>query len=154
MLVTLMTDASHCPNTGAGGYGFWCATERGKLPGGGPLAGVIKDSYEAEMKAVANSLKCGINAGLILEGDRVLVQLDHQGVVGCINGVHSARSDVKCVLDYIFNTAKELNLKVFARHVKGHSKNTEARYASNNHCDVRAGKGMQQAKEKLKNVVV
>ena len=43
MLVTLMTDASHCQQTGAAGFGFWCVSNRGKLAGGKTLSGKIKE---------------------------------------------------------------------------------------------------------------
>lgn len=149
MLVTLMTDASHCPRTGAGGFGYWCASERGKRPGGGSLNGVIKDSYEAEMKAVANALKASIDAGLVHENDTVLIQLDNLGVVNCISKKNNPREDVEHVLRYIFNYADKYHLKLISRHVKGHSRNTDQRSKANNHCDARAYEGMQQARKML-----
>lgn len=39
MKVTIIADASHCGNTGATGYGFWIASDRGKRNGGGPNDG-------------------------------------------------------------------------------------------------------------------
>jgi len=149
MRVTLMTDASHCPKWGAGGYGFWCASDRGKLPGGGALQGVIKDSYEAEMKAVANAMHTSIKAGLIADSDTLLIQLDNLGVVNCINGLNKPRADVAKVLQYIFQLGKQFNLTIKAKHVKGHTNRTENRYVANGHCDERAYKGMKQARSIL-----
>ena len=96
MLVTLMTDASHCQQTGAAGFGFWCVSNRGKLAGGKPLNGKIKDSYEAEAKGVANSLVIGFRSGIIQQGDTVIIQLDNIAVVFGINGkLKKKRKDVK-----------------------------------------------------------
>ncbi|EMB5690451.1 RNase H family protein [Acinetobacter baumannii] len=149
MNVTLMTDASHCPETGAGGFGFWCVSDRGKLAGGKPLQGKIKDSYEAEMKAVANALNIGIRAGLISSGDKVLIQLDNTGVIQCIKKKCKPRNDVKHVLDYIFEYARDFLIELECRHVKGHSKKTESRYSSNKHCDRIAKQNMRLARKEL-----
>lgn len=151
MLVTLMTDASHCPDSGAAGFGFWCASDRGKLAGGSAFRGAIKDSYEAEFKGVANSLKAAINAGLILNGDKVLIQLDCIGVITCIGRKNKPRADVIVVLDYIQNIAKEHELTLLCRHVKGHTKRLEGnRFKANNHCDIRAKNAMREARKILK----
>ncbi len=149
MNVTLMTDASHCSETGAGGFGFWCVSGRGKLAGGKPLQGKIKDSYEAEMKAVANALNISIQSGLILSGDKVLVQLDNTGVIQCINRKSKPRPDVKHVLDYILEYARDFLIEIDCRHVKGHSKKTESRYQSNKHCDRIAKQQMKIARKKF-----
>lgn len=151
MLVTLMTDASHCPETGAAGFGFWCVSNRGKLAGGAAFRDLLKDSYEAEFKGVANSLKASIDAGLIFNGDKVLIQLDCIGVIYCIVGKSEPRDDVVVVLNYIQKIAKQYELKLMCRHVKGHTKRLEGnRFKANNHCDDRAKKAMREARKILK----
>ena len=136
MLVTLMTDASHCSQTGAGGFGFWCISSRGKLAGGKPLAGKIKDSYEAEAKGVANALVIGFRSGIIQQGDKVIIQLDNMAVVDGLNGKQrKIRSDVKSVIDFITGFCIENNIYIDCRHVKGHSKSKENRFSANKHCD-------------------
>lgn len=146
-----MADASLCHKTGAAGFGFWCASDRGKLAGGNIIRGAVKDSYEAEFKGVANALKSAINAGLIVNGDRVLIQLDNVGVIYCIQRKCKPRADIAKVLNYILNTAKQYNLKLECRHVKGHSKSIENRFVANNHCDVRARTAMRKARKVLAN---
>lgn len=152
MLITLMTDASHCVQTGAAGFGFWCASNRGKLAGGKPLKGFVKDSYEAEMKGVVNALQIAITAGLILSGDTVLIQLDNKGVIRCIEKVSKPRSDVKNVMGYLFTLAEEFDLTIKCRHVKGHSKNKDSRFLANHHCDSRAKTQMRLARKKIKSL--
>ncbi|MED6004898.1 MULTISPECIES: reverse transcriptase-like protein [Enterobacteriaceae] len=150
MLATLITDASHCPKTGAAGFGFWCVSDRGKLAGGKPLNGAIKDSYEAEAKGVANSLVIGLRSGIIQQGDTVIIQLDNISVVYGINGkLRKKRKDIKEILDFIRNFKIENNLKIECRHVKGHSKKTENRYSANKHCDKRAKEQMKIYRSEL-----
>jgi len=145
-----MTDASHCPDTGAAGFGFWCASDRGKLAGGSKFRGVLKDSYEAEFKGVANSLKASMNAGLILSGDKVLVQLDCIGVIFCLEGKSKPRCDVEKVLKYIRDIVKQHGLTLECRHVKGHTRRSKGnRFAANNHCDKRAKTAMREARMSL-----
>lgn len=150
MLVTLMTDASLCLKTGAAGFGYWCASDRGKRAGGNIIKGVVKDSYEAEFKGVANSLQASINAGLISKGDEVLIQVDNEGVLFCIGGKCKPRADIAVVLNHILNTAKIYELKLRCRHVKGHTKLTDNRSLANDHCDSRAKYAMRQARKILK----
>ena len=148
MLVTLMTDASHCSKTNAGGFGFWCASNRGKLAGEKPLQGKIKDSYEAEMKGVANALSIAIKANLIMSGDKVLIQLDNTGVIHCIRKKCKPRQDVKKVMDYIFKCKKDFKLEFECRHVRGHSNQIGNRFSANKHCD-RIAKEQMKIQRKL-----
>ena len=150
MLVTLMTDASHCPTTGAGGFGFWCVSNRGKLMGGKPLFGKVLDAYSAEAKGVANSLVIAFRSGVIQQGDKVIIQLDNIAVVAGINGKQrKIRKDIKEVLVFINNFKIENNITIECRHVKGHSKNTDNRYTANKHCDKRAKEQMKLARVEL-----
>ena len=148
MLITLMTDASHCSETMAGGFGFWCASDRGKLSGGKPLQGKIKDSYEAEMKGVANALSIAIKSGIVLTGDKVLIQLDNIGVINCIKRKCKPRQDVEKVMTYIFKCKKDFKLEFECRHVKGHSKENGSRFSANKHCD-RIAKEQMKIQRKL-----
>lgn len=152
MLVTLMTDASHCHQTNAAGFGFWCVSNRGKLMGGKPLAGKVKDSYEAEAKGVANSLVIAFRSGIIQQGDKVIIQLDNISVVSGINKSHKKpRNDVKIVLRFIFDFCIENNISIEARHVKGHSKNKDNRSMANKHCDKRAKEQMKISRALILN---
>ena len=60
MKIIVLADASHCPQTKAGGYGFWIASARGKRGGGGQLKGKVDTSTLAEMMAIANAIHQGI----------------------------------------------------------------------------------------------
>lgn len=152
MICTLMTDASHCSDTGAAGFGFWVISNRGKLAGGKPLTGLVKDSYEAEAKGVANSLVIGFRSGIIQSGDKVVIQLDNLSVVNAINKkLRKVRNDIKIVVDFIFNFCLENNIDIDCRHVKGHSNKKQNRFLANKNCDKRAKEQMKIYRKELKN---
>lgn len=147
MQVTLMVDGSFCPDTRAGGFGYWIASYRGKLGGGGPIKDLATNPTEVEMKAVCNALVVAMNEDLILTGDTVLVQTDSKNTIAAfehrrIPGEEAER-DVVAWLDQ-FIAVRGLTL-VF-RHVKGHSTAPGARFAANNHCDTRAKKAMYKVR--------
>lgn len=151
MLVTLMTDASVCGQTGAAGYGFWVVSKRGGSPGQGQLKGRIKDSFEGELKAVAMALNKAINMQSIIQGDHIIIQLDNSGVVNCLNKVNKVRPNDTEVIEFIFNTLSLNNLTIEARHVKGHSSRKENRYTANKLCDMRAKIEMRKARKLHEN---
>src|SRR5699024_8807393 len=68
MRVTIISDASFCPNTKAAGYGGWVVCNRGNNANGGPLRGA-PDSGAAETMAICNIIWEGMKAKLIHPGD-------------------------------------------------------------------------------------
>lgn len=68
MRVTIIADASWCPDTYLGGYGFWIASERGKMPGEGVFKRKCNNSCEAEAMALVNALHVGIKNNLVHKG--------------------------------------------------------------------------------------
>lgn len=153
MLVTLMTDASHCSTTKVAGFGFWCVSNRGKLSGGKPLNGKVEDAYQAEAKAVANSLIIGFRSGIIQQGDKVIIQLDNLAVVnGLMGNSKKVRKDVMDVFRFIKNFKIENNIEIECRHVKGHTKRKESRFKANHHCDKIAKEQMKSARVALSNI--
>lgn len=149
MNVTLMTDASICGDTGAAGYGYWVVSKRGGVPGQGKLKGRIKDSLEGEMKAVVNSLAAAVKTHVIEDGDTILIQLDNQGVIGCIEGKCRIRKDMHPMLKELKCIAIKHNLTIECRHVKGHTNRKDNRYISNKMCDLRAKEEMRKARQLL-----
>lgn len=149
--VTLMTDASLCGETGAGGFGYWVvSSERGGTPGGGQFKGITKDSYAAEMKGVVNSLASALKKGAIKQHDNILIQLDNRGVIQCIEGNVPPREDIKPILDMYKCIVDTNYLSVWLRHVKGHSKSKSNRSIANKMCDLRAKQHMKEHRKQLK----
>lgn len=147
MLVTIMTDASHCQQTKAGGYGFWIASGRGKMPGGGSFKDNPRSSTAAEMMAVGNSLYMGIKNRLVQKGDTVLIQTDCLAVIQAFEGNREVTHEQELDVYKLVKTLQErLGLAINFRHVKGHSHDKNPRYVANNHCDKRAKAGMREAR--------
>ena len=151
MLITLMTDASVCPHTGAAGYGYWVVSERspGTHGQGGLILKGYKDSFSGELHGVYLSIKESIENGKILKDDYVLIQLDNAGVVNCINNVNKVRDSEQELMRNFRNLLKSNSIKYKARHVKGHSKDLANRYRSNYMCDMRAGIEMRKIRDEI-----
>lgn len=153
MLVTILTDASWCPDTGAAGYGYWIASNRGSRPGGNSMR-PAENPCHAEMMAVANGLAVALKAELVCDGDDVLVQSDSTDAIAGLKGERlryetftPAMAEVR---EYVVKLIADHNLNVTYRHVKGHSNRREARFRANNHCDERAKSHMRRARRQLR----
>ncbi len=148
MLITIIADASHCPETKVAGYGFWIAGQRGKMSGSGAMRELCASSTVAEMQAIVNALHTGISTQLIQSNDHVLCQTDSTAAISGLSGVRVVQNDqekvTKLLLDQLCNRHI---LTVEFRHVKGHTGRMEARYASNRHCDIQARREMRMARK-------
>lgn len=147
MLVTVMTDASWCPDTHAGGYGFWIACERGKLPGGGPFKVAIPTAGHAEMMAICNAIYEARKVGLIVANDTVLIQTDCREAMDVLT--RRTHVDYKDIIDYFNDITKRAKLTIRFRHVKAHTANSDNRSVANKMCDSRAKQGMREAREAI-----
>lgn len=135
MLVTIITDASFCPDTFAAGYGVWVASDRGRGTFGGPLHGVT-DSGEAEIKAACNGLHHAISNGYVMRGDRILIQLDCMPAISVLSRKCKPRHKEVEALEWIERIASSNGLTLLFRHVKGHNKNcAKPRTLAQTKCD-------------------
>lgn len=143
MLVTIITDASFCPHTRAGGYGCWIASDRGRGEYGGPLNDT-SDSSEAEAKAACNGLHHAITNGLVKQGDRILIQMDCKPALSLFKEERPSRLAERAALEWLKDTAQRNNLTLLFRHVKGHNTNSVAsRSIAQEKCDKLARKYME-----------
>lgn len=149
MNITIIADASFCPDEHVAGYGFWIASQRGKLGGGGKCidGGRVDSSTAAEMMAVCDSIHQAIEARLVQPQDSVLVQTDCMAAIQAFQGLRTnlpvqERNAVK----YMQQLTKELALTFMFKHVKGHSGILDARSITNKLCDERAKKAMRIAR--------
>lgn len=150
MNVTIITDASYCPDLKVGGYGFWIASQRGKLGGGSKLTwkgGAINTSTIAEMMAISGALYIAVSNKLVLQGDSVLFQTDCMGAIQAFQGTrYNLVSQELSVLKYHNEMQNSLQLQIRYKHVKGHSQVDDARSASNRLCDKQAKQYMRAAR--------
>jgi ribonuclease HI len=96
MRVTIIADASFCPNTNVAGYGYWIATERGKQGGGGEMKGRVEGNIAAEMQAVANALHIALRLTLVQQKDEVLIQTDCMAAIDAFEGKPRNGKRCKC----------------------------------------------------------
>lgn len=150
MRVTIIADASHCSQTGAAGYGYWIACERGKQGGGGEIKERVDCSGAAEMIAIVNSVHISLKKGLVQSGDIVLLQTDCEAAILAFYGQRQRLTkDEKRAKATFFDLKREHGFKFNFRHVKGHTTRSEARFVTNNLCDARAKKYMRLARQRI-----
>lgn len=150
MMVTIIADASHCPETGAAGYGWWTACGRGKRGGGGQIKEKVDRASAAEMIALVNALHLSVKEGLVQTGDYVLLQTDCLAAISALLSTRTRLSeDEKRAKRAFFELKKKVNFVFTLKHVKGHTNRPEARFVTNNLCDARAKKGMRLARQRL-----
>jgi len=148
---TLLVDASWCPETGAAGYGYWIASDRGKLGGGHPLKGKLESSNIAEMQAVCNALFVIKGIKFLLPGERVLIQTDSQATIQAFTKKRDISTPSEKFACKVFRKlAKDVEINF--RHVKAHTGRGEARFLANKHCDKHAKIAMNMARKELKRI--
>lgn len=149
MWVTIIADASYCPETGKAGYGFWIASQRGKHGGDGILESHVGNNIAAEMMALLNALHVAVRRGLVQQKDSVLLQTDCQPAIDAFKArrVNITAQETELVSWYKeFIASNELHMRL--KHVKGHTKNEDARFVVNNICDRKARRNMRLARDK------
>ena len=152
MNVTILTDASFCPNTKAAGYGGWIASDRGKTMVGGAFKTSISCSEVAELAAVANVVSKATRLGLILPEDHLLIQVDCLRVINVTMGWSEpylvGEADIH---KYLVGLLSEFSTYRF-KHVKAHTSGYDKRTRSNNHCDLEAKRHMKAVRLSRKTV--
>jgi len=139
MRATLITDASFCPKTRAGGWAVWITFDGGvRCKKAGRFTDKPQHSVMAECRAAMNGLAIAYARGardILLQSDCMAVStMLTQGKWG-------------------FKKAKTLhfpNAVITYRHVKGHTKNGNARSYVNRWCDAEAGQHMRAMREEVK----
>lgn len=141
MRVTVITDASFCPDTFVGGWAAWIAMPNGiKLKRYGALKENPLNSTDAEFKAAINGIVLAVRQG----ATNILLQSDCINVVKAIN-----EQEVKLSATLAENSVDVSRIKLIARHVKGHTVLTGARYFVNRWCDKMAKLSMREKRDEL-----
>lgn len=131
---TVITDASHCPYTDAGGFGAWIRLDGHKAPlqYSGPLTGPIGSSTYAEVRAALIGIWYAAKAG----ATHVLIQSDCMTIIHLNAGQCKNPDLVKIWLEAFARS--DMRVMLTARHVKGHGKIKDARTYVNAWCDINA----------------
>lgn len=150
MLITIIADASYCPDTGAAGYGYWVVCTRGRHIGSGSIKKPVANNNAAEMMALANALHQAHAMDLVQTGDHVLLQTDCLAAIG---GFTNQRKNITQeelqVAAFLKSYVQKIGVTVSYRHVKGHTRGKTPRTWVNNTCDDLAGKAMKMARKKI-----
>lgn len=147
MRVTIIADASYCPETRAAGYAFWIASGRGKRGGHGAIKDRVVNNIAAEMMALLNGLHQACVFGLVQPQDEVLLQTDCLAAIAAFeNNRKSITKEELELVQYFLKLKSRASVSVVFRHVKGHTRGGEPRLWVSNKCDELAGAGMRQAR--------
>lgn len=134
MIVSVFTDASHCPHKKVGGWGCWLKSNRGQHEAGGVLRDRMQDSNTAELAAVANGLFIAKTSGLMMSGDTVILQSDSLHAVKVVRGYIKPRTIRQTqILEMILKIVEQSNIFLDIRHVKGHNRASGQRRSHANH---------------------
>lgn len=151
MWVTIIADASYCPETSKAGYGFWIASQRGKHGGDGVLEADVVNNIAAEMMALLNALHVARKRGLVLQKDSVLLQTDCQPAIDAFNDIRTNITEQeKELVSWYSDFIKSHELHIRLKHVKGHTKKADARFVVNNICDRKARQHMRKARDRYR----
>jgi len=99
----------------------------------------------AEMAAIVNVVEVARRSGLVLAGDRVLIQTDSRDAMLGLQGIRQIGEAQEKRVEALFCDAT-VGLFVAIRHVKAHTCNSDARSLSNGHCDKEAKRHMRAAR--------
>lgn len=151
MNVTILCDASYCPQYRVAGYGFWIACQRKRFGGGGAIKSSVDGTNTAEMMAICNAIWHGVGQKAIEKGDSLLIQSDSLAAIDRLDEkkVVSVTEQQQEVITYFREIILKMDFSVKFRHVKGHTAHQEARFVANRMCDKRAKFHMRAARKQL-----
>lgn len=150
MLVTIIADASYCPQHKVAGYGYWIVSDRGSSGGGGPLAkGLpVHNSTVSEMMAIANALYVALKEGYATINDHILIQTDCIAAIDAFTFKRTNLNEHESIVVKTLNQYMlQYSLNFRFKHVKGHTNNKQARFVTNNICDERARSEMKKLRK-------
>ena len=141
MRATVITDASFCHQTKAGGWAAWIAYDQGpKGQHSGMFRSRPKDSGTAELQAALNGIWLAYQNG----ARDILIQTD------CMPVVHAVQGFGTGVYVAIYRDARRQHFPdaaVRAKHVRGHTSTDDARSWCNRWADSAAKKQMRKQRE-------
>lgn len=142
--LTINTDASYHPETGASGYAFYIVCNLFKISKGGNFKYPVANPMDAEMKCIGNALATLMAQEELPDIDIVVINSDckpafhHMGH----NTDHPVGKKIRGIIN-------DLKIRVDAssiefRHVKAHTGSPAPRSKSNNRCDLEAKRWMRK----------
>lgn len=149
-LTTIITDASWCPKTNAGGWAAWVVNSGTRQKKSGVLRKYV-GSFEAECAAITNGFFVAHKTGLLVRKGKVIIQSDCTQALEVL--IDQGRTSNPAVSKMIAQLAEYHHLykyEIEARHVRGHQNpNKDARTYVNNWCDREAKRHMREMRRRL-----
>jgi ribonuclease HI len=169
MKATIISDASWCHRSGAGGWAAWAKADgsdsviwSGSFDKRAPAT-----AGEAELFAIANALHQANASGMLEDGAQIMLQSDCLYALGCVlftvkTAVESKHKDgaalippkkprfsdnVRSALAHIVEIVSERGFVLSLRHVRGHTEGGGRQWV-NRQCDLAARKAMRAARAK------
>ena len=142
---TVITDASYCPLTGAGGWAGWIKIDNlATIKESGVLL-QSANSTAAEVMAAANGVWCAARAG----ARQLLLQSDCMAVIHIVGGRSRAPHLIE-IWQTLMAMPVMAGVQITARHVKGHGVVKDARTWVNDWCDKTARVHMERKRAALR----
>lgn len=149
MNVSIFSDASYDDVLCVGGWGGWAKSDRGIRAAGGALKVSPGNVEEAEGYAMANAIAHAFRTGIAHPGDRIVVAVDNDGVLGLMNGERRViREWQVAVLEFVRGYADRNDASFEYRHVKAHRRHAGGRHFVNDICDRLAKEGLAEARKR------
>jgi ribonuclease HI len=130
--VTINCDASYHPKLKKGGWAFWISYSEGSLKHYGVFNKEIKDSTEAELKAICNAFHY-VQKRFGESIKMIFVNCDNEFVRSTIKRrIHSEK--YKTETDLLLNYTSKYEL-IIVKEIRGHQGSNNPRQFVNNWCD-------------------
>lgn len=168
-MITIFSDASHCQQTRASGFGAWVKRgdwQNGKTFGG-PIIGASNAS-EAELLGIVAAVKAVAAIDGLASVDALMIQCDSTQALSAILSHKGLRVRFKASADKADVGGPQMGRRtvisrlerdaldefvelvgdrwIYLRHVKGHRQQGTTRHAVNDICDTIAGKHMRSGR--------
>lgn len=147
---TILVDASWCEETKVAGYGYWIASDRGKVGGGDKLKGPVESCNLAEMQAICSTLFIVQQIQFVLPRERVLVRTDSEAAILAFKKKRNLSKNEQSTVEIYDMLAH--GIEISFRHIKGHTGSKEKASIGNQICDQTARKYMKLARKEFNEI--
>lgn len=152
-VMTINTDASHDPKTGAGGYAFYIKCDLFKIKKAGKFKDQTPSPLDAELKCIGNALATLLAQKELPEAKYLIINTD------CLSAIRVIKNPIikrgKEVHKYYKDLISKLNSKRNElRHVHAHTNKTDKRSLCNDWCDREARRYMKEQRNEFINLKI
>lgn len=150
--ITINTDASYCPKTGAAGYAFWIVCDLFTIKKSGMFKTTAKDPTDAESKCIANAIATLLAQKELPTVKWIIVNTDSLHSMERIQSKNTRKTSGFYNQIYAqWQTLKKRmkSEKAEFRHVKAHSGVKDKRSYVNEWCDENAKREMYKMRQIL-----